>query len=108
VSCAWLGTVPTVKSSREIAAGSPRNARGSAISTKPSPWANLYPLYANSPPTEEPVRSAGAPHALVAGFHAYTVAAGIVSLRSYRPGGWSPLCSMYTVNSGACPAWGTM
>ena len=43
-SCAWLRTSPTVKSSREIDPELLRYAFGKAISTKPSPWANLYPL----------------------------------------------------------------
>src|SRR3989442_9650105 len=43
-SCAWLRLSPTVDSWREIVCGSPRYAFGRAISTKPSPTSNLYPL----------------------------------------------------------------
>src|SRR5439155_34923 len=93
-SCAWLRLSPTVKSWREIDCGSPRYAFGRNSSTKPSPTLNLYPPYANAPPTAGSVTSAGASHAPPPVFHLYTRALGIVSLRSYRPGGWSPLWSM--------------
>ncbi len=105
-SCAWLALFPRVKSWSEIACGSPRYAFGRETSTNPSPTSNLYPLYAKSPPTLGSVTFAGEPHEPPVESHLYTLAAGIVSFRSYRPGGWSPLWTMYTANSGSWPAIG--